>query len=415
MSKKIDERLPQQTGKGLLPDCPVMKTPWDKAISYKESIHYISRYFSVLSSAIMQAYRILIPDYALRSKIMCEDAYARLYYTTGMNGKDATMNEINVHPFMRGGFCGALSGDSGDECYLMCGRVNDFGTYRVEKELDVCDWDIIGTELCRATTMSLAAGAVCRQEMLRKGPSMDYCMVEARGAGDRHCRIVAESREKYPMPEHEIWQSFGPIATEDQIRNTQEEDTVKESMVFREDANYRYESGTHQLNYSQSTAGNRFVHAASLYLLPAIDAAIRAGVCTEEQVKHVLRCVLEAAGKAAWGDRVAIEAHRQWLGVPRDFSENDGRIMGAHVEMILQASGTQYTVEAFNKDEVILVFPTMMLNILNPRVVPCMLDFWYGECKTLVSPEWSLWAEPTESTPEGMCRIKIGKKIDKFC
>lgn len=215
------------------------------------------------------------------------------------------------------------------------------------------------------------------------------------------------------MPEHEIWQSFGPIATADQIRDTQEEDTVKESMVFREDANYRYESGTHQLNYSQSTAGNRFVHAASLYLLPAIDAAIRAGVCTEEQAKHVLRCVLEAAGKSAWGDQVAKEAHRQWLGVPRDISENDGRIMGAHVEMVLQASGTQYTVEAFNKDEVILTFPTMMLNILNPRVVPALIDYWYGECKTLVSAEWSLWEEPAGA--EGMCRIKIAKKIDKFC
>ena len=410
MSKKIDERMPLDSGKGLLPDRPVMTTPWDKTIDYKESIHYISRYFSVLGSAVMQAYRILVPDYAQRSKIICEDAYARLYYMTGLN---SAMDELNVHPFMRGGFCGSLSGDSGDECYLMCGRVNDFGTYRVEKELDVCDWDIIGTELCRATTMSLAAGADCRQNMLRKGPSMEYCMVEARGAGDRHCRIVAESREKYPMPEHEIWESFGPIATADQIRDTQEEDTVKESMVFREDANYRYESGTHQLNYSQSTAGNRFTHASSLYLLPAIDAAIRAGVCTEEQAKHVLHCVLEAAGKSAWGDQVAKEAHRQWLGVPRDIPESDCRIMGAHVEMVLQAAGTQYTLEAFNKDEVILTFPTMMLNILNPRVVPALVDYWYGECKTLIGADWSLWEESADA--EGMCRIKIAKKIDKFC
>ncbi len=415
MSVKIDERLPEAIGKGMLKDYPVVKTPWDKAISYKESIHYISRYYSVVSSAIMQAYRILVPDYAQRSKIICEDAYARLYYTSGMNGKDAALNELNIHPFMRGGFCGALSGDSGDECYLMCGRVNDFGTYRVEKELDVCDWDIVGTELCRATTMSLSAGAKCRQEMLRKGPDMDYCMVEARGAGDRHCRIVAESREKYPMPEHELWEAFGPIATEDLIRNTEEEDTVSESMVFREDANYRYESGTHQLNYSQSTAGNRFVHAAGLYLLPAIDAAIRSGICTEEQAKHVLKCVLEAAGKSAWGDLQAKEAHRHWLGVPREVPENDGRIMGAHLEVILQCAGVQYTVEAFNSNEVIIVFPRTMLNILNQRILSCLIDYWYGECKTLVSAEWFLWEELTEGLPEDMCRIKIGKKIDKYC
>lgn len=42
MSKKIDERLPLDTGKGLLPDCPVMKSPWDKTIGYKESIITIS-------------------------------------------------------------------------------------------------------------------------------------------------------------------------------------------------------------------------------------------------------------------------------------------------------------------------------------------------------------------------------------
>lgn len=415
MSKKIDERLPQSIGKGLLPDYPVMKTPWDKAISYKESIHYVSRYNSVVGAAIMQAYRILVPDYAERAQIMCEDAYGRLYYTTGMNGRDAALNELNVHPFMRGAFCGSISGDSGDEAYLMCGRVNDFGTYRVEKELDVCDWDIIGTELCRATTMSLSAGANCRKEMLRPGPNMDYCMVEAKGAGDRHCRIVAESREKYPMPEHELWQSFGPIATEDLIRNTQEEDTVKESQVFREDANYRYDGGTHLLAESQSTAGNRFVSAATLYLLPAIDAAIRKGVCTEKQAVHTLKCVLEAAGKSAWGDLAAKEAHRQWLGVPREMSENDGRIMGAHVEMYLQAAGSQYTIEAFNKDEVILVFSKTMINILNPRMTDCLVSYWYGECKTLVSAEWSLWEEPTEETPADMCRIKIARKIDKFC
>ncbi len=415
MGKKKDERIPGQIGKGLLAERAVVSTPWDKVISYKDSIHYISRYYSVVGAAVMQAYRILVPDYAQRSKIMCEDAYARLYYTSGMNGKDAALNELNIHPYMRGGFCGSLSGDSGDEAYLMCGRVNDFGTYRVEKELDVCDWDVIGTELCRATTMSLSAGAVCRQEMLRKGPSMDYCMVEARGAGDRHCRIVAESREKYPMPAHEIWEAFGPIATEDQIRNTAEEDTVKESQVFREEANYRYESGTHQLAGPESTMGNRFVHAMGLYLLPAIDAAIREGVTTEERAKHVLHCVLEAAGKSAWGDRTAKEAHRQWLGVPKEIGENDGRIMGGHLEVILQSAGVQYSMEAFNKDEVVYIIPKQMINILNPRILDCLISYWYGECKSLVSPEWSLWEEKTEQITDEMCRIKIARKIDKFC
>lgn len=47
----------------------------------------------------------------------------------------------------------AIMEDSkGDDALLMCGRCQDFGTYRCEKELDVCDWDIVGSELCRTTT-----------------------------------------------------------------------------------------------------------------------------------------------------------------------------------------------------------------------------------------------------------------------
>ena len=55
------------------------------------------------------------------------------------------MAQHNVHPFCRGSFVGALVGDSDDDALLMCGRVQDFGTYRAEKELDVCDWDIVGS------------------------------------------------------------------------------------------------------------------------------------------------------------------------------------------------------------------------------------------------------------------------------
>ena len=76
------------------------------------------------------------------------------------------------------------------------------------EELDVCDWDICGSELCRTTVMSLQGQADASAERRRKGPTMDYMMVEARGCGDRHCRIIAESREKYPAPPHELWESL---------------------------------------------------------------------------------------------------------------------------------------------------------------------------------------------------------------
>ena len=68
MNKIIDERLPLGHGKGLYPDHAGVQTPWDKVIAMKEAIHYLSRYNAVVSAAVMQAYRILIPDYVLRSK-----------------------------------------------------------------------------------------------------------------------------------------------------------------------------------------------------------------------------------------------------------------------------------------------------------------------------------------------------------
>ena len=65
-----------------------------------------------------------------------------------------------LHPFFKGtdetgGFQAGAFGDNGDERLLMQGRVNDLGTYRVEKELDACPWDIMGSEICRVSTASL--------------------------------------------------------------------------------------------------------------------------------------------------------------------------------------------------------------------------------------------------------------------
>ena len=44
--------------------------------------------------------------------------------------------------------------------------------------------------------------------------------------------------KKFPMPEHEQWECFGPVATADQIKYTREEDTVSESMMFREECDF---------------------------------------------------------------------------------------------------------------------------------------------------------------------------------
>ena len=413
MSKKIDARLPKEVGTGLYP----VKSPWDKMISYHDAAHYCQRYTNVVSAAVMQAFRMLVKDYEKRSAAMCANAYNRLAYVYKMIPGYTEMNadQLHMHPFMRGNFVGGLIGDAGDEDLLMCGRVNDFGTYRAEKELDVCYWDIVGTELCRSTTQSLQACADCAAKLRTDGPHIEYHMVEAKGCGDRHCRIVAECRKKFPMPEHKQWECFGPVATEAQIKFTKEEDTVDESMMFREDADYLFSNGTNlEKNWrSAYPMVNRTCGAS--YILPTLEDLIRSGELTSEEVDYALHCVCEAAGKATFIDNFAKEGLRTWMGVPHSISEDDGRIMGGYLEMFWQSMRFNYTIEAFNKDECIYVLDPKELNSClmgSQRMSTAYIWFWYGMTKSLVNAQWSLWEE---DSPEGKLRLKIAKKVDKFC
>lgn len=415
MSKVIEQRLPRTVGENVLPMHAGVKSPWEKVISYHDAAHYCQRYNAVLSAAVLQAYRILVPDYVERSAALCKNAYGRLKsvydYVPGYT--DSVRDDLNMHPFMRGNFVGGLIGDQGDEGLLMCGRVNDFGTYRAEKELDVCYWDIVGSELCRSTTQSLQACADSAAKASKKGPYLEYHMVEAKGCGDRHCRIVAECREKFPMPEHEQWECFGPVATADQIKFTKEEDCVSESMIFREEADYTFSNGTNkESDWSAAYPIVTMAHGFS-YILPTLADHIRDGRLTEEQVLHALRCVCEAAGKSTFIDNFSKDGLRDYLGVPHSISEDDGRLAGAYIELFLQCMRTPYTIEAFNKDECIYDIDAGVLAINNTfGLVDSYKWFWYGITKCLVNAQWFLLEE---DSAEGRLRIKIAKKIDKFC
>lgn len=411
MSKKIDPRLPDDYGKGIMVDHPSIVSPWGKLVNFKDATHYASRYGAVVSAAVMQAFRILVPDYETRAQKMCIDAYQRLYYVQSTYGK-YTMDQHNVHPFCRGNFIGSLTGDSGDDELMMCGRVQDFGTYRAEKELDVCDWDIVGSDLCRATTQSLEACADAWAAKRPSGPRLEYHMVEAKGCGDLHCRIVAENRDKYPMPPHEQWECFGPVATADQIKFTAEEDMITESQALREECDYRFANGT---NYEREGASaiSVMTTAASNYILPTIDYMIQEGSLDEKTVKHVLHCVMEAAGKAAMGEPTAKDGQRAWLGAPA--TVDDGRLMGAHIEMFLQSMRIPYDVVEFNGEQCIYLIDREALNQRTRWLSDIHVSYWYGMVKTLVSSRWFCWEEKLEDTPEEKVRVRIAKKIDKFC
>ena len=84
MSKKIDARIPQDSGVGAnIKQYVAVQTPWNKLISYYEAMHYISRFESVLSAATQQALRIMIPDYRERAQLMCEDGFRRQWRVSG--------------------------------------------------------------------------------------------------------------------------------------------------------------------------------------------------------------------------------------------------------------------------------------------------------------------------------------------
>ena len=410
MRKKVDARLPKDVGAGLYP----VKSPWGKIVSYHDAVHYCQRYNAAISAGLMQAFRILVPDYVERSKAICNNAYNRLAFLNQIPGvAENQADQLNMHPFMRGNFVGGLIGDAGDEQLLMCGRVNDFGTYRAEKELDVCYWDIVGSELCRSTTQSLQASADGNAKLRPEGPHIEYHMVEAKGCGDRHCRIVAECRKKFPMPEHEQWECFGPVATADQIKYTREEDTVSESMMFREECDFLFSNGTNQeCDWRSAYPMVNTCHGSS-YILPTFDDLIQEGRLEASTVDHVIHCVMEAAGKATFIDTFSKEGLRQWMGVPHNIGEDDGRMMGGYLEMFLQCMHCPYEVEAFNGEEVIYVIERSSLEIRNGyRQVDAYIWFWYGITKSLVNAQWALWEE---DSPEEKLRIKIAKKVDKFC
>lgn len=426
MIHKIDARMPAEVGRGALPDHPALATPWGKLINTKETAHYAARLQAVYSSLLFEAMRILVPDYELRCKILCDGSYiaGKVPYT--LPGAEQGVPFFNIPPFMTGCMQCGVTGDYGDEVLLMDGRVNDCGSLRVEKEIDHCPWDIVGSELGRSTTSKLQ-GIGDGMNTIQKGPSLDLNMIEAKCCGDLHCRVVAENRERYPLPEHEGHEHhdcYGPIVTADQIRFTKEENMVKDGQYLCPEGGWKYNSAlSMQVDATQALAGQGCTMTYGMgidYGQIFIDGGVEAGLFTREHAYEVVRYVCEGAGKAMFCDTFAIRGLRDWLGVPDDI--HDGRMLGGYMEMSMQTLRIPYEIEAFNKTDVIYRIKRTDLMKADPvtgapgyEVMPiCLKAIWYGMSKTLIDATWSLWEEQGDA-PEDTIRLRIGRRADKYC
>lgn len=103
MSRKIDQRLPEASGKGSgFKEYAAIKSPWERMYGFRDAMHYANWFEAVLGAAAMQAYRILVPDYAERGRIICESAYERIGAANRLSAEGMADSQ-NVHPFMCGG------------------------------------------------------------------------------------------------------------------------------------------------------------------------------------------------------------------------------------------------------------------------------------------------------------------------
>ena len=406
---KIENRKPLATESGVLSDHPAVKTPWGKLISFRESYRYAIHHNAHMGATFMQVLRIVVPDYETRVDAICEvnrPKYEEIYSMASFQNVEREAKCI--HPFIRGGYTNPFAADHGDEGLFMCGRVNDFGTYRTEKELDTCPWDVCGSEYCRCTTNYTQGMNDGWAKSVPGSPSLDYHMVEARGCGDRHCRLIGESREKWPMPEHKAWECFGPIATDDLKKFTPDEECYDDPEIFRAECDFLYHGPTD----SAFTGAEMYEAMAALpectnSVIPTLYAMEK----DEAFIENVTKCVFEAAGKASFYEPSAVKGMREWLGVPGGL--NDGRVLGGFIEVVLQSILFEYKIVQFDEEAAIYEFSRHDLGRRIPLLCKAYLWMWHGMVKTLVGAEWSVWEDVDNEPDENTLRLVIGKRVDK--
>jgi len=386
-----------------------VETVWGKIIPEKEAYKYALRQISSFCANLFQVMRILEPDYEKRTEAICEIAYDMNMSASSEEYLNSYYDEWNIPEFCeRSSWLGAIFGDSGDEYENMAGRVIQFTRDRVEKELDTCPWDIVGSELCNMTTAMFTANFdLCSVNNTENEVSLNMC--EARGCGDMHCRVVAERRDVFNLPKQGWLDHMGTPARECHV--TPRERMVKEGQLLRNGvySNAFGEEKTLEWAY-RWVAEKGWVWSVSFPLV-----AIRDMASSDEEFERIFKIVFSTAGKNAFIDPFAVEGMRSWLGVPREIDDNDGRLMGGYIKAQLDTQLVPNELVRFDADEVrIKVQPESF----NGRFPMAPIDelttgfeaLWHNMVKTMVSPEWSCWFEGKDDDD---MFIIVGKKINK--
>lgn len=385
-----------------------IETVWGKLITEKEGYNFGVRHIAGFTANIFQVMRILEPDFEKRTEAICDVAYMFNMSASSDEYMDGYYDEWNMPEFCeRSAWLGAIFGDSGDEYENMAGRVIQFTRDRVEKELDTCPWDIVGAELCNMTTAMFTANFDLCSPDNQNDVALNMC--EARGCGDRHCRVVAERRDVFGL-EKQGWMDHmqQPVMP---VHDTPPERSFKEGQILR---NGKYTNAFGE-EKSFEWSYNWVMQLGWAWCVAFPLVAIRDMVDEEEEFERIFKIVFSTAGKNEFMDPFAVAGMRDYLGVPKEIGDNDPRLMGGYVKFLLDAQLVPNELTAFTKDEVRI---HVAADDFNGRYAMAPIDeltlgyetMWHNAVKTMVSPEWSCWFENKDTDD---MEIVIARKIDK--
>ncbi len=390
-----------------LKETKCVETAWGKLIPEKECYDFGVRHIAAFCANIFQVMRILEPDFEKRTSAICDAAYMFNMAASSDQYLNGYYNEWNIPEFCeKSAWLGAIWGDSGDEYENMAGRVIQFTRDRVEKELDTCPWDIVGAELCNMTTAMFTANF----DLTSKDTQNEVClnMCEARGCGDRHCRVVAERRDVTGLPK-QGWMDHMNQPVFD-VHNTPNERTVKEGQILR---NGKYTNAFGE-EKSFEWAYRWVMEYGWVWCVSFPLVAIR-DMADEDEFERILKIVFATAGKNEFMDPFSVKGLREYLGVPNEIGKKDARIMGSYIKFLLDTQLVPCEFTAFLQDEVRI---HVKADDFNGRYEMAPLDeltlgyetLWHNAVKTMVDPEFSVWFENKDTDD---MEIVIGHKIDK--